>query len=120
MSPDAGNNLEMFTMLLKDDLVEFGYDAEMAGVRYDIASLFDGFKVEVSGYNDKQLVLLKKILERMVTLEVKPERFDVHKVHGRDCFFLHTTHTHSLKHTNLLSLSSFILHVYSRFNMRNV
>jgi len=79
-TPASCNDLEMFTMLLHDAVVEYGYDAEIAGIRYNIQSLNDGFKIEVSGYNDKQLVLLKKILEHVVAFEVKPERFEVHKV----------------------------------------
>lgn len=35
--------------------------------------------MKIKGYNDKQMVLLKKIVERMVTLEMTQDRFDIMK-----------------------------------------
>ena len=36
-------------------------------------------KLKIKGYNSKQIVLLKKIVERMVTLELTEDRFNVVK-----------------------------------------
>lgn len=35
--------------------------------------------MKIKGYNNKQIVLLKKIIERMVTLEMTQDRFDIMK-----------------------------------------
>ena len=37
------------------------------------------FQLKIKGYNSKQIVLLRKIVERMVTLELTEDRFNVVK-----------------------------------------
>lgn len=37
------------------------------------------FKLSVGGYNDKQAILLDKILQKMTNLEVDPQRFEILK-----------------------------------------
>ncbi|TKA83576.1 hypothetical protein B0A55_00413 [Friedmanniomyces simplex] len=69
----------LYKELVEDSLIEYSYDAELAGLEYGISPTSDGIDVVVSGYNDKMPVLLEKVLLTMRDLEVKQERFDVVK-----------------------------------------
>ncbi|KAI9687438.1 MAG: Insulinase (Peptidase M16) [Bogoriella megaspora] len=71
----------LYRELVTDALSEYGYDAEIAGLRYDIMTHYLGLDITVSGYNDKLSVLLEKVLLQMRDLEVKDERFKV--IHER-------------------------------------
>ena len=70
---------KMFCELVKDALVEYSYDADIAGLEYDLASSKPGLEIDVSGYSDKMAVLLEKVLLSMRDLEVKPDRFRIVK-----------------------------------------
>ncbi len=69
----------VYAELVRDALEEYAYDAELAGLNYDIASFSGGLDVEISGYNDKLAVLLQKVLVTMRDLEVKEDRFEIVK-----------------------------------------
>nr|POE72795.1 putative zinc protease [Quercus suber] len=69
----------LFKELVEDSLVEYSYDAEIAGLIYDISTHSQGIDVTVNGYNDKIAVLLEKVLISMRDLEIKQERFDIVK-----------------------------------------
>ena len=70
---------KVFCSLVKDALVEYSYDAEIAGLDYGLEAYPVGLAVDVCGYNDKISVLLEKVLVTMRDLEVKPERFEIIK-----------------------------------------
>ncbi|KAF9978161.1 Insulinase (Peptidase M16) [Actinomortierella ambigua] len=72
-----GNNVKthLYVDLLRDALSEYSYDAEMAGLAYNLETNVDGMVLSIDGYNDKAHVLLAKVVEKMKTLEIKPERF---------------------------------------------
>ncbi|KAI9827289.1 MAG: Insulinase (Peptidase M16) [Thelocarpon impressellum] len=69
----------LYCELVKDALVEYSYDADIAGLYYGLGYHADGLDVEVEGYNDKMPVLLEKVVLCMRDLEVKPDRFKVVK-----------------------------------------
>ncbi|KAI9822691.1 MAG: Insulinase (Peptidase M16) [Pycnora praestabilis] len=69
----------LFVELVKDALVEYSYDAEIAGLDYGLSNHSQGLDVELSGYNDKMSVLLEKVLINMRDLEVKADRFRIVK-----------------------------------------
>lgn len=69
----------LFKELVEDSLSEYSYDAELAGLYYDVKGHSQGFDIDVSGYNDKMHVLLEKVLVTMRDLEVKEERFNIIK-----------------------------------------
>lgn len=69
----------LYAELVKDALEEYAYDAELAGLNYDIASYSGGLDVDIDGYNDKLSVLLSKVLETMRDLVVKEDRFNIVK-----------------------------------------
>lgn len=65
-----------FTELIQDALMEYSYDAELAGLSYQYDVQGDGILLTVEGYNDKLNVLSKVILEKMANLQVDPPRFE--------------------------------------------
>ncbi|KAF1343553.1 STE23-like protein [Delphinella strobiligena] len=69
----------LFTDLVEDSLTEYSYDAELAGVNYEISNHAQGLDVNVSGYNDKMAVLLEKVLLAMRDLEISDDRFNIIK-----------------------------------------
>ena len=78
-TPASAVKTKIFCELVKDDLVEYSYDAEIAGLDYGLASYGLGLDIDVSGYSDKMAVLLEKVLISTRDLEVKPDRFKVIK-----------------------------------------
>jgi len=74
-SPYSLTQLATFIYLLKDELNEYAYDAELAGIDYSVCATNFGILIQISGYNDKQPILLAKILEKLISLDIKKERF---------------------------------------------
>lgn len=70
---------KFYCELVKDALNEYAYDAQIAGLDYDLNAPSTGFVLDIGGYNDKMSVLLEKVLLKMRDLEVKPDRFKVVK-----------------------------------------
>ena len=70
---------KLYCALVKDALVEYSYDAEIAGLEYELEAYMVGLGIDISGYNDKIPVLLEKVLVTMRDLEVKPDRFAIVK-----------------------------------------
>ena len=77
--PSTSVKTKMFCQLVKDALGEYSYDAEIAGLAYELGDYYVGIGMDVSGYNDKISVLLQKVLTTMRDLEVKPDRFKIVK-----------------------------------------
>ena len=70
---------KLYCALVKDVLVEYSYDAEIAGLEYELDAYIAGMGIDISGYNDKISVLLEKVLVTMRDLEVQPDRFRILK-----------------------------------------
>ena len=77
ITPAHAVRAKLYCELVKDALVEYSYDAEIAGLEYNFSCNSIGLDVDVSGYNDKMPVLLEKVLISMRDLEVKPDRFKI-------------------------------------------
>ncbi|KAI1267360.1 peptidase M16 inactive domain-containing protein [Xylariaceae sp. FL1019] len=77
----AANTIKarLFTDLVRDALEEYSYDAEIAGLSYNVQLDSRGLYVEVAGYNDKLGVLLEQVLIYMRDLVIIDERFDIVK-----------------------------------------
>ncbi|KAL2263080.1 hypothetical protein VTK26DRAFT_8305 [Humicola hyalothermophila] len=69
----------LFTDLIKDTLAELSYNAELAGLKYNIGPDLRGLYIEVTGYNDKLANLLQRILITTRDLEIREDRFDIIK-----------------------------------------
>ena len=69
----------LYCELVMDALVEYFYNVKAAGLNYSLRDHKDGLGVEVSGYNDKLPLLLKRIVTSMRDLNFTPDRFKVVK-----------------------------------------
>ncbi|KAA8642913.1 hypothetical protein EYZ11_009044 [Aspergillus tanneri] len=70
---------KFYCELVRDALVEYSYDAELAGLDYHLSASIFGLDISVGGYNDKMSVLLEKVLTSMRDLVINPGRFHVIK-----------------------------------------
>lgn len=84
-SPSSGNSPEsvvltdIFARLLMDYLNEYAYDAQVAGLYYRISNTDNGFQITVVGYNHKLRILLETVVKKILSFEVKSDRFSVIK-----------------------------------------
>ncbi|ODH25166.1 hypothetical protein ACO22_05256 [Paracoccidioides brasiliensis] len=74
-SPGSNVSSRLFCELVRDSLSDYSYDAELAGLDYNLSTSIFGLEISVSGYNDKMAVLFEKVLLSMRDLKVKPDRF---------------------------------------------
>lgn len=58
---------------------EYAYYSALAGLHYSVSSGASGIEISVDGYNDKLGILLKKVVERLKHLEIKPDRVEIHR-----------------------------------------
>ena len=65
--------------LVNDSLNEFSYPANLAGVGFGVSRGARGFQLRVSGYQDKQGVLLEELLTTIQAADFQQERFDIIK-----------------------------------------
>ncbi|KAL4864515.1 hypothetical protein BDV12DRAFT_201037 [Aspergillus spectabilis] len=70
---------KLYCELVRDALVEYSYDAELAGLDYHLSASVFGLDISVGGYNDKMAVLLEKVITSMCDLVINPDRFRVIK-----------------------------------------
>lgn len=81
-SPEVGQNVRqtasavLYTAVLKDDVNEFAYPALLAGLNFDVYKHAQGISLRITGYNDKQKLLLKKLLGIVAKPAFDPQRFD--------------------------------------------
>ena len=78
-STKASVMTRLFVDLVQDSLTEFAYDADLAGLRYDLGSTTLGLYMSLSGYNDKLHVLAQHVLEKIKNLEIRKDRLEVMK-----------------------------------------
>eukprot|EP01124_Arcella_intermedia_P016527 TRINITY_DN23144_c0_g1_i1.p1 TRINITY_DN23144_c0_g1~~TRINITY_DN23144_c0_g1_i1.p1 ORF type:complete len:973 (+),score=184.03 TRINITY_DN23144_c0_g1_i1:70-2919(+) len=69
----------LFCNLVMDDLNEYAYDAQVAGLYYSIENHFEGLQLIIKGYDCKQLILIEKIAEKMAHIHVDSARFQILK-----------------------------------------
>ena len=79
VSAENLNLTEIMVALLKDSLNEFSYPAYLAGLHYDLYNHNRGITIKISGYNDKQSILLNKILLTLKHETFTTERFEIIK-----------------------------------------
>ena len=66
---------ELYVRLVRDALAEYAYPAALAGLGYDISATGRGVGVNLSGYDERQSVLLERVLDRMNLVRFDPARF---------------------------------------------
>lgn len=69
----------LYADLVEDDLNALAYPALLAGVGYGISSPPKGFQISLGGYEDKQINLLREVIDRLTTMPINTQRFDVLK-----------------------------------------
>jgi secreted Zn-dependent insulinase-like peptidase len=69
----------LFVRLVNDQLTEFSYDADLAGLSYSLYKHIRGFTVRVSGYDDKQQVLVERIVDALREPTIADDRFEIAK-----------------------------------------
>jgi len=68
---------ELYRALVEDALGAEIYPAYLAGLNYNLAVDAYGLELRISGYSDKQVVLLAAVLETLTELEIDAARFAV-------------------------------------------
>ncbi len=66
---------QLYLSLLQDAVNEYTYPAYLAGLNFSIFAHARGVSLKVSGYNDKQLILLQKIVNSIVHADLDNHRF---------------------------------------------
>jgi secreted Zn-dependent insulinase-like peptidase len=66
--------LEWYVQVIQDDLNELSYPAQLAGLGFRIDAHARGFSVRITGYDDKQTVLLQSIIESLHKRSFDPQR----------------------------------------------
>jgi len=105
LDPHHANLTYMFTMLLKDELNEYVYAAELAGLGYSLSNTKSGITLSVKGYNDKQHVLLDKLLTKLTSFSVDENRFNILKEayqRGLKNFKAEQPHQHAVYYNSVL------------------
>uniref|UniRef100_A0AAZ3RRR4 Insulin-degrading enzyme n=1 Tax=Oncorhynchus tshawytscha TaxID=74940 RepID=A0AAZ3RRR4_ONCTS len=105
VDPIHCNMAYLYLELLKDSLNEYAYAAELAGLNYDLQNTIYGMYLSVKGYNDKQHILLKKIIEKMAAFEIDEKRFDIIKeayMRSLNNFRAEQPHQHAMYYLRLL------------------
>lgn len=69
----------LYVRLVNDQLTEFSYDADLAGLSYSLYKHVRGFTVRVSGYDDKQTVLVERIVDALRHPKIADDRFEIAK-----------------------------------------
>lgn len=96
----------IFVELLKDAMTEYAYDAELAGLGYNIEASQDGLSISVDGYNDKLPVLLKYVLKAVKDFQIDSTRFEMVKdmvVRMYENFRLEAPYQHANYYTTYLT-----------------
>ncbi|MEQ8515157.1 MAG: insulinase family protein, partial [Chromatocurvus sp.] len=66
----------LYTNLLSDRVNTFTYPAALAGLNFSIYKHAQGISMRISGYNDKQLTLLSRLLDVIAKPGFTQDRFD--------------------------------------------
>lgn len=70
---------ELYVALVNDQLNQFSYPASLAGLNYRLYKHIRGVSVRISGFDDKQSVLLSRLVSTLREPVIAPERFKVLK-----------------------------------------
>lgn len=76
LSPDHSALLRFFIEILLDQLNEYTYQAEIAGLNYNIYAHQGGFTLQLSGFSSKLYNLLELILKHRTSVHTGENRFN--------------------------------------------
>lgn len=69
----------LYVAMVNDQLNEFSYPADLAGLDYSLYRHIRGLTIRISGYSAKQDVLLERIAAAMASPKLDPKRFGILK-----------------------------------------
>lgn len=81
----------LFSDLANDSLTEYTYDADLAGLAYNLGAHNLGVAISLKGYNDKLPDFTRRIVEAVRNLRVRQDRLEVMKEKVNDI----SLHCHS-------------------------
>lgn len=67
---------KLYLATVKDNLAEFSYPARRAGLQYTLYHHMRGFSLRVSGFNDKQHLLLARLIEELRNPHMEKLKFE--------------------------------------------
>ncbi|XP_050542253.1 insulin-degrading enzyme isoform X2 [Daktulosphaira vitifoliae] len=73
------NVMSLFVRLFNEDFSEYTWDATRASLHLVIKPSSYGFKMQLSGFNHKLDILLKKTIDKLLTFKINLLRFDIIK-----------------------------------------
>lgn len=76
ISPEDRAMAQLYRRVVTDSLSEATYPAYLAGLGYSIGVPDSGFEVSITGYQDKQVVLLDTVLKALLDTPINPARFE--------------------------------------------
>ncbi|KAJ8935785.1 hypothetical protein NQ314_012635 [Rhamnusium bicolor] len=79
LDPLNCNLTHMLVQLFRDALNEYAYAAELAGLKWELINTKYGLILGIGGYNNKQHILLEKIMEKLTNFQIDPKRFNICK-----------------------------------------
>ncbi|XP_023021581.1 insulin degrading metalloproteinase isoform X2 [Leptinotarsa decemlineata] len=79
LDPLNCNLTHMLVQLFRDALNEYAYAAELAGLKWELINTKYGLILGIGGYNNKQHILLAKIMEKLTNFKVDSKRFNILK-----------------------------------------
>ncbi|MFQ6023797.1 MAG: insulinase family protein [Acidiferrobacterales bacterium] len=78
-TPEHAALTQLYVRLVNDQLNEFSYPAYLAGLTYELYRHLRGFSVRISGFSDKQELLLSRIVEALAHPTIRSDRFTIVK-----------------------------------------
>ncbi len=69
----------LYLSLARDALNASAYPARLAGLNYSLHGNLRGLGIDVSGYDDKQALLLDLVMDTLLGLEIDSERFELRR-----------------------------------------
>ncbi|WP_457674549.1 insulinase family protein, partial [Thiolapillus sp.] len=72
-------SLSLLVDLVKDELNAWAYPAQLAGLSYDLDATVEGLNLLIYGYDEKQPVLLEKVLAALKHPRLAQDRFQLYK-----------------------------------------
>jgi len=79
LSPRNVALMALYVKTVNEQLNEFSYPATLAGLGYQLYSHVRGISVRISGYSDKQSLLLEEVLTALKKPAIKDDSFNRHR-----------------------------------------
>ena len=72
-------SLSLLAELVKDELNAWSYPAQLAGLSYSVSPTIEGLSLLIYGYDEKQSVLLEKVLAALKNPHLSEDKFKLYK-----------------------------------------